>query len=350
MPGVITRYPFLARSILASNYRRLDFPYKLTFALTYRCNGRCKTCNIWQKPPADELRAEEIKEFFSKNNQFAWIDLTGGEIFLREDLMEIVQTIVSECRHLCLLHFPTNGLLTQKIVSSAKAIVKKSPVKLIITVSVDGDEELNDTIRGVKGGWKRQMETFRSLRDIQGVKTVLGMTLSPYNYDKFEMTFQAARKECPWLNYKDFHVNIAHISGHYYDNEDLKVSEMPTDVVCNEIKRYMKFRGTSVTPVAFLEKEYLKRVESYLRSGKTPIRCHALRSSCFINPVGDVFPCGMYDKVVGSLKDHDYDLKKIWQSDECRKLQEEIWNFNCPQCWTPCEAYQSIFGSLLRRK
>src|SRR5262249_6663050 len=27
---------------------------------------------------------------------------------------------------------------------------------------------------------------------------------------------------------------------------------------------------------------------------------------------------------------------------------EEIWDYNCPQCWTPCEANQSILGDLMR--
>ena len=27
--------------------------------------------------------------------------------------------------------------------------------------------------------------------------------------------------------------------------------------------------------------------------------------------------------------------------------QQEIWRADCPQCWTPCEAYQSIMGNFL---
>ena len=29
------------------------------------------------------------------------------------------------------------------------------------------------------------------------------------------------------------------------------------------------------------------------------------------------------------------------------QTQKEIWDYDCPQCWTPCEAYQSIMGNFL---
>ena len=89
-------------------------------------------------------------------------------------------------------------------------------------------------------------------------------------------------------------------------------------------------------------------MRGYLESGKTPMRCHALRSSCFIDSWGHVYPCTIYDRKVGSLRDVDFDLARIWESDEARQLQKEIWNYDCPQCWTPCEAYQSILGNFFR--
>jgi radical SAM protein with 4Fe4S-binding SPASM domain len=101
-------------------------------------------------------------------------------------------------------------------------------------------------------------------------------------------------------------------------------------------------------PVSFLEKQYMKRVGKYLETKKTPIRCQALRSSCFLDPTGNVYPCTLYDRLIGNIRDWDYDLLALWNSAAAQLLQKEIWDFNCPQCWTPCEAYQSILGSLFR--
>ena len=46
---------------LTANFRRLDYPFKLTFCITYWCNYNCQTCNIWKMKPRDELRLDEIQ-------------------------------------------------------------------------------------------------------------------------------------------------------------------------------------------------------------------------------------------------------------------------------------------------
>jgi radical SAM protein with 4Fe4S-binding SPASM domain len=82
-------------------------------------------------------------------------------------------------------------------------------------------------------------------------------------------------------------------------------------------------------------------------TGTTPMRCHALSASCFIDSWGNVFPCTIYDRKLGSLRDVDYDLRRIWSKPIAVETQREIWRYDCPQCWTPCEAYQSIMGNFL---
>jgi radical SAM protein with 4Fe4S-binding SPASM domain len=224
------------------------------------------------------------------------------------------------------------------------------PCKIIITVSMDGYEKMNDEIRGVAGGWKKQIETFIRLYEIPNVHVVLGMTLSRYNYNEFGTTFAAVKKIVPRLTYKDFHVNIAHVSNHYYNNQDMQEKYYPVEEVAREIKQYMKYRGLPLSPVSFLEWQYLRHVEDFLLSGKTPLRCLAMHSSCFLDPQGNVYPCSMYGANMGNLRDHNYNIAEIWHSDRCKRIQTEIWNFKCPQCWTPCEAYQSILGNLFAHR
>ena len=74
-----------------------------------------------------------------------------------------------------------------------------------------------------------------------------------------------------------------------------------------------------------------------------------MSASCFIDSWGNVFPCTIYDRKIGSLRDVDYDLARLWRTDDADRLQREIWDYDCPQCWTPCEAYQSIMGNFLTR-
>lgn len=337
----------LAKNILISNFSRLEFPYKLTFCITYWCNYKCKTCNIWQRRPKDELTFDEIKTFFQKSNRFNWIDFTGGEVWLRKDFVDIVEVAIRECKNLAMLHFPTNGYLTEKIVEGVERITKARPPKFVVTVSTDGDEAVNDYVRGKEGGWRRQIETYKRLHAMPGVEVVLGMTLSALNADQYEKAFAAAKAECPWLKPTDFHLNVAHESAHYYGNEGSDALMKDKDQIVEQVNRYRSLRGIPLNPVALVEWRYLKNAEKYLRTGFTPMRCHALSSSCFVDSWGDVYPCGMYDAKIASLRECDFDLEAIWNLQKTKQLQEEIWNYQCPQCWTPCEANQSIFGNLL---
>ena len=58
---------YLFKNILLSNLTRANFPYKLTWALTRRCNARCKTCLIWKDKRDYELKYDEVINFFIEN-------------------------------------------------------------------------------------------------------------------------------------------------------------------------------------------------------------------------------------------------------------------------------------------
>jgi radical SAM protein with 4Fe4S-binding SPASM domain len=331
-----------------ANVERLAAPVKVNFALTYWCQYRCKTCNIWKRRPENELTTAEVLTFVRKNPQIAWLDVTGGEIFLRKDIQEILQAIVGSWKSLAILHFPTNGFLTDQIERVSRSLVKRGGPAIVITVSVDGDEALNDDVRGIKGGYQRQVETFRALRRIPGIRPVFGMTLSRYNVGAFERTFEALARVCPGLDIKDFHLNVAQVSGHYYGNAEMANVAPPRDLVAQELRVYRRRRGMPLSLQAWLEDSYLDHLERYVESGALPMRCHSLRSSCFIDPWGTVFPCITYSHPIGSLRDHAMELGAIWTSETAVALQGEIWQGDCPQCWTACEAYQSILGNLFR--
>lgn len=345
----MTAYLKLARTILRSNVGRLPFPYKLTFVTTYWCNYRCKTCNIWQRHPTDELTLAEIERFFERSNRFQWIDFTGGEVWLRKDFPEIVQAALHHCTDLVLVHFPTNGFMTDRIVAGVERIVRMKPRKLIVTVSMDGDEAVNDEVRGRAGGWRKQMETYKALHAMPGVEVVLGMTLSALNADQYDRAYAAAKAECPWLTPRDYHMNVVHASSHYYGNAASDALKVDKEQLARQLRRYRLARGLPKGVVDYVERQYLQHAERYLATGVTPMRCHALRSSVFVDSWGDVYPCGMYDAKVGSLREHDFDLMALWNHPDTLALQRDIWDYKCPQCWTPCEANQTILGNLLGR-
>jgi len=106
-------------------------------------------------------------------------------------------------------------------------------------------------------------------------------------------------------------------------------------------------RKNPLNPVVFLEKRYQQLCRSYLLYGKTPVPCQALSASFFLDSNGDLYPCTIHGKRLGNIKDYGYALSKFWDSDLLKKTRAEIIEGRCPQCWTPCEAYQSILANLL---
>lgn len=344
----LPRYGRLGLRILRANYGRPAYPVKLNLAVTYWCQYRCKTCNIWRKRPQDELTTDELLEFVRRNRRFSWADVTGGEIFLRQDIGDVLDAMMADWKQLVLLHFPTNGYLTDRIVAMSEKLARRRAAQLVVTVSLDGDEALNDEIRGIEGGYRHQMETFRALRRIPGVRAVLGMTLSASNVGRFEETFRACRRDAPGLTIEDFHLNVMQVSGHYYDNEDLDGATPGQEEAGAEIALYRHLRGRPTGPASWLEECYLRGVQSFLKDGRMPMRCHALRSSCFIDPWGTLYPCITYSRPLGSLRETGMELLPLWNAAETRRVQGEIWEDRCPRCWTACEAYPSILGNLLR--
>lgn len=338
-------YMYLLNNILRSNFSNKINLYKLNLTVTYRCNFRCKTCFIWKKKAINELSIAEYEKIFSYIN-VNWVDVSGGEILLRKDIKEIFSLIIKSQKKLALLHFPTNGFFTDKIKELVDYILANSKVKLIVTVSLDGPKEVHDFIKGVNS-WQKAVDTYKNLRKIKDkrFKVFLGYTISSFNFDKIDQTIEELKGEIPDIGYSDIHINIEHISQHYYGNSSLNLDK---EKVKKAVESYINKRKYNLYNIVdYLEYGYHIRIKNYLKNNRTPLKCRSLINSVFIDPQGNIFPCSIYNKNLGNLRDNDYDLYKILKSKKAETLREKIKKGLCPQCWTPCEAYQMILASLL---
>lgn len=339
----------LFKNIAISNFKDVTFPYKLNFNLTNKCNSKCLTCNIWQIKTKNELMLDEIEKFFKKSNGFSWVDLTGGEIFLRNDAAEVAEIILRENKNLYHLHIPTNVVKKELTVKNIKKIISFKPKKFTVTFSLDGPEEVHDYVRGVKGNWRSVMDAYAELKSYQNnsFEIFFGFTLSKFNFGKFEETVQSVRKIFPEVTYKKFHMNLAHSSENYYQNSEVDLGiKNNYDTLIKEFEFFRERKKELFNPINFLENIYLELLKDYLKTGITPIDCAALSSSVYLDPYGNVHPCSIWDKKIGNIRDFDYDLPAMLKQKIIPEIKKEIKNKNCPNCWTPCEAYQSIFGNL----
>ena len=131
--------------------------------MTYKCNLRCKICNIWQIPHRKELSIAEIEKIFANLKNICWLDLTGGEITLRKDLADIIGIILKNVKRLTVFHISTNGQPPHRIFSSAKNILRNDLIP-VINISIDGPKEINDYLKGKRGAYDSALETFMLLK------------------------------------------------------------------------------------------------------------------------------------------------------------------------------------------
>lgn len=339
---------FFLKSILISNFSRLNFPLKISYAVTYKCNLRCKMCNIWNKSPRnDELTIKEIEAFFKRASKFYWIGITGGEPFLRTDLSEIVDIILTYCSRLTALHFATNGLLTDKILNLVEYIHKQDrKLKVFFTISIDGPALLHDEIRGRVGAWENAINTFKHLKNMEGVKVQIGFTFSAHNLGRFKDTFILLKEIYPALRFDDINVNIFQKSSFYYENQAMQ--DFDYSKLLNEIKIILDMDKDTFSINNFLRRRYLRLYPRYLKTKKYPLKCQALSSTCFLDPYGNLFPCLAYNKKLVNVKDMQEELGYIWNEDYAKDLSFECSNNLCPSCWSPCDAYSAIGGSLIK--
>ena len=338
----------LAGRALRSHFGTNPAPFKLTLICTWTCDCKCRMCNIWERPkPPDRMTVEEVRTFFRKNRGLSWVNLSGGEIFTRPDSTELVSAVVEECRDLYLLDFPTTGQNTRKVVEGVEAALARGVPRLLVTLSLDGAGEEHDEVRRIQGAYARVTRTFRRLREIDrpGFGVFFGVTLSSYNRGALLRILERVAEDIPGVTEKDFHVNLAQESAHYYGNEGSQPAEAAG---LGDLEKFLARRGRSLHPVAMLERMYQKRLRGFVESGRSPVACRALRSSIYVGPTWQVFPCTMWDAPLGNLRDTGFDLAPLWASKEAEERRRDIDRGACPHCWTPCEAYPSLLAQVLK--
>jgi MoaA/NifB/PqqE/SkfB family radical SAM enzyme len=136
----------------------------ITWEATRRCNLKCKHCGT---PHEDallekELTTDEVIEIFEQiasdfdMSQFRHINITGGEPFVRMDLLFILKAI-SKYPFYRNIDIQTNGIFIAEHPEVLKELKHYGVTG--IGVSIDGFEETHDNFRGVKGAFEKAVKS-----------------------------------------------------------------------------------------------------------------------------------------------------------------------------------------------
>lgn len=312
------------------------------FAVTNRCNGRCNTCNIWKMDPQPDPGLDKITRFIHDNRptlrHLRFIQLTGGEPFLRDDLPAIVAA-VQEALPKCMIWIPTNGLQPERTAEMTREmLLNVDDPHLGITVSVDGEGRSHDIQRGIDGSFKLAMATLKALSELKKrhprLKLSTGFTLTTLNYKQAPIV-----QKMSYRYGADFSVRPVNISEHYYQNlgENRQMSREDMEPVVAQMAYAVKNEKgifKSLTNLA-----YLQGVKEFIAGGRT-LACSAADESVFIDAAGDVYPCIVMNHRLGNA--FETPLRSIISSEEAERAREKISRLECPTCWLECDAYRDI--------
>jgi len=314
----------------------LALPMNLTISVSYRCNSRCKTCNVWQRPNDDFTIEEYDKTFASIGRDAYWFTFSGGEPTLRKDLPEMVEAAYRHCRP-GIINIPTNGIQDKIIPDRIERVLKAAPTSdVIINLSLDGIGVKHDIVRGVRGNFERAMRTYAGLKALKGryKNFTLGVhtVISNFNVDEFENIYAFVRDE---LKPDSF---ISEIAEERVELDTVGMGITPPiqkyQPVIERLQegiRNAEFNGVSRITQAFRDR-YYDIVKRTLVEKRQIIPCLAGVASAQIAPNGDVWTCCIRAESVGNLREHNYDFRSTWTTVKASELRRSI---KAGECYCP---------------
>ena len=317
-------------------YRRLKgnppLPLNVTVSLLYSCNSRCMTCNVYEKRVENFTVDEYRRTFASLGTAPYWFTMSGGEPFLRKDIVDICRAAYDYCQP-GIINIPTNGSLYKVIPDRVKQIATYARnTEIIINLSLDEVGAEHDRIRGFSGNWQRAMETYRQLKELSkkhanltiGIHTVI----SQFNVARFPEIYRELIQLEPdsyITEVAEERVELGTIGEAITPDANSYAGAI--DFLIAEMKK-KKPSGVARIAQAF-RYEYYRMVKEYLKKPRQVIPCYAGVVSAQISPDGDVWPCCIRADSMGNLRENDYDFYRVWNSPQAMKIRKSIKNREC---------------------
>lgn len=157
----------------------LDFPLKLQWKITNRCNLHCKHCYLGELSQA-ELSEEKLKIICDKivKSNIMEVTITGGEALLVKSLPQIVSILIKNDIHVNIF---TNAILLKNFEQKLHKLLGFLPSDMLdFFVSVDGTEKCHDSIRG-KGNYNKTIDNIKYAVE-KGYNVTTNTVLSKLNY------------------------------------------------------------------------------------------------------------------------------------------------------------------------
>lgn len=285
-----------------------------TVIVTYRCNARCTMCSRYKAPsrPEEEISIETIR----KLPPMYFTNITGGEPFIREDLADIVRELYKKSDRIVI---STNGYFTDRIL----ALCKEFP-KVGIRISIEGLEETNNRIRGLKNGYQRGYTTLKKLVEMKHPDVGFGMTVQDCNAKDLVPLYRIADEMG-----MEFATASLHNSFYFVENNNIIHNRM---MVAKNFEKLINELLKSRSPKKWFRGYFNHGLINYIFGQERLLPCDMAFDTFFIDPYGDVMPCnGTRNKeVMGNLNQTDWDT--LWSSPQAEQVRKTVRGCD-RKCW-----------------
>lgn len=304
-------------------------PHTAVLAVTYNCNARCRMCNIWKKESKDEMTPSDYLKLPKSLDD---INISGGEPFLRSDLLDILDNVIKRCDPSKLV-ISTNGFLSKRIIKISKEILKRDYAdRVTIAISLDGIGDKHSEVRGIPNAFNIVNETIMGLLEINFKNIGVGFTFMDGNEDEYSKVFDYAEK-----NNLNFGSTIAHNADNYFSTDSNKKANAKK--IENQVNYYINKKIKSFKKNELGKSYYMHGISYYANTGKTLVGCDAMRGSFFLDPKGDIFPCNILSVKAGNILEKSFD--EVWNSALSNVIRCKAKNCKTP-CWMVCTAKPGI--------
>lgn len=292
-------------------------PQSLDISLTGCCNLRCRYCFYNNEMVAlSDLPTDRWLTFFAEMGELAVqrVTLSGGEVFTRPDLFELIDAIIDNRMRYSLL---TNGTLVTEETIAAFAAGKRRLRLDSIQVSIDGScADVHNKSRP-PDSFDRAMRGLRLLREA-GLPVTVRVTVNHHNVHDLENIAALLLDD---LGLPGFSTNEVEQMGTARCNgQDVLLTEEERRQACTTLtalcSRYENRISASAGPLALAN--HFADIENRLARGETEMAGRGTLSSCggvfskmAVLHDGTLVPCNLLPSMVMGNIGID-PLQKAW--------------------------------------